>query len=198
MAGAVLKTCARLLGAHLRQFGFEADGLVFRRYNSGGDVVIVELQPHRSFLGDTQFFVNLAFLLEPIWRHDGYPPGTRPDSSHGSWWERVNPADWVDGEDFVEQWVVADRAACATVTARLVARLGERLPVVLGWLDRDKLRQAVADGVPVGYETELWLLAEDGPSEELRAELFGSGSPDDAGVADVDRAIWAYAHRAGR
>ncbi|WP_213005072.1 DUF4304 domain-containing protein [Paractinoplanes toevensis] len=199
MARAVLGTCARLLGERLAALGFEADGAVFRRYNPGGDVVIVDLQPHRSFLGDTQFLVNLAFLLDPAWRHYGFPPEKRPDTSHGTWWERVNPTDWEDhddGEGFVEQWVVAGEADCATVVERLFARLGERLPVVLDWLDRDRLRQAVAEGTPVGYATELWLMAEDGPSDRLRAELFDSGPPEDG--SDVDRAIWAYAHRFSR
>jgi hypothetical protein len=39
-------------------------------------------------------------------------------------------------------------------------------------------------------------MATDGPSERLRAELFGSGAPGDG--SEVDRAIWAYAHRLGR
>jgi hypothetical protein len=83
VARTVPRNRARLQGGRLAEFGFEADGVVFRRYNPDGDVVIVDLQPHRSFLGDTQFFVNLAFLLDPAWRHYGFPPEKRPGRSSG-------------------------------------------------------------------------------------------------------------------
>ncbi|WIM96409.1 DUF4304 domain-containing protein [Actinoplanes oblitus] len=199
MAKAVLTACARILGAHLAEFGFEPDRYVFRRYNAAGDAILVDLQPHTSFSGETRFYVNVAFLLAPVWEWDRqryhYPPAKRPDTSHGSWFDRVNPS---DAEDDFGQWVIEDGSETEAVAGRVFARLRERLADMLPWLDRDHLRRVAGDRDVLGYAAEqvkAWLLAEGGTSEELREILFGSSSPDAAEVRDVDRAIWEYARR---
>ena len=66
------------------EFGLERDGHVFRRYSSAGDVVLVDLQSHRAFVGETRFYDDIGFLLAPYrqWQvHDRDLPASRkPDT----------------------------------------------------------------------------------------------------------------------
>ncbi|WP_127503384.1 DUF4304 domain-containing protein [Actinoplanes solisilvae] len=198
MTKAVLTACARLLAERLAEFGLERDGHVFRRYSPAGDVVIVDLQSHKAFFGETRFYVNIGFLLAPYWQwqvHDRDLPATRrPNTSHTTYFGRVRPPDDGDGTD---QWVVDAGAQPGPVVDRIAAGLRERLPVLLRWFDRDYLwRAAIGDFEELGYATEpakMWLLAERGTSAELHRILFESG-PDDEPL-EIDRYIWEYARR---
>jgi hypothetical protein len=130
MAKGVTLKCARVLGSMLAGCGFERDRFVFRRYNATGDAVIVDLQSHVAFFGETRFFVNTAFLLAEEWQWDrqrwNYPATKRPETTHGSWWDRVNPMDWTeeaaDSGEYSETWVVADDTPAAIEATAALAQ----------------------------------------------------------------------------
>jgi hypothetical protein len=197
MSTAVLAACARALGEHLAEYGFKRDRRVFRRWNAAGDAIIIGFQTHPSFTDDTQFFVNVAFLLAPAWQwtqeEHHYPPSKQPGTADGNWFDRVNPTDWSDDGTFVEQWVVRDESEAPAAAERIFWRLRDRLEELSRWLDRDYLWQAAGNTDILGFAADsikIFLLAEQGTSDELRELLFEGGEGDEA-----DRSIWEFARR---
>lgn len=180
--GPALSATARAFGRLLADDGFDRDRYVFRRTNTAGDTLMVDFHPLPAPDGETRFAVHVGFLLAPFWawqKHTyGYPPSQRPDLSHVNWLQPVTP------DDGAGLWTVTSEADAAPVAARI----RERLPDLLLWLDRDLLwRAAMGSSTELGsisVPLKVWLLVERGQSEELR-ELLDEDDGD----------VWDFAKR---
>jgi hypothetical protein len=168
-------TFAKGLAEHLSGYGFDHDkgARAFRRYSADGDILLVELQSSKGSTRTAKaFYINVALVLAPKWEMDrrrlGLPASELPRSAHGSWFRRIGSAT-LPGDD---EWTLADRASLVTVSAEVRRRIDETLPDLLHNLDRDTLFVDAAERFQGGaWRVRAWLLAANGPSEELERLL---------------------------
>jgi hypothetical protein len=177
------------LAEQLAGYGFErgTGGRVFRRSSPDGDVVIVELQSSQSSTRAAKvFFINVAFVLAAAWesnrRRSGRPASELPRTVHGIRFHRIVP------DRAAETWQIEDRATLTTVSREVRRRVDETLPEYLTMLDRDTLFVDASEIFSAGGpRVRAWLLAGNGPSEELERLLSGCNTDVAEWIRDYSR-----------
>ncbi|MFC4150099.1 DUF4304 domain-containing protein [Micromonospora mangrovi] len=190
-------TCIRAVGRQLIGYGFEPDegGRVFRRFSPEGDALIVEVQiSDHSSPSETVFYLNLALVLAPKWDWDrqrtGRPASELPRHYNGLWRRRLGSAG-LSGDD---QWRISDESTAAEVSDRVRRHLDEIVPTLLPLLDRTVVRDGTPQILgPGAWLLRAWLLAEHGPTEELRHLLFVE-RPAHTHDSVPTRTVWNYAN----
>ncbi|MGC4792130.1 DUF4304 domain-containing protein [Micromonospora sp. DT178] len=187
----------RAVGDQLAGYGFERGegGRVFRRFSPEGDALIIELQiSDHSSRSEKVFYINVALVLAPKWEWDRQRTG-RPDSElprhYNGMWRRRLGFSGLSGDD---QWRIADESTAAEVSDQVSRHLDEIVPNLLPLLDRIVLLDETPDILgPGAWLLRAWLLAEQGPTEELKHLLFVE-RPAHTHDSVPTKTVWNYAN----
>jgi len=189
MAGKLMASrFTRTLGGLLAEFGFVRAGRkpLFHCWSPAGDAVLVEAQPtFTPRRGAVGYFLNVGLVVGPMWestkRRLGLPADELPDSSVLFRFRRVD----IPGRGDADLWEVTEKSL-PSVTSLLRQALEEQLPGHLRMLDREATA-AQADEIfkATGWQYRAWILADQGPSEELN-ELLDQAKADGWRASQLD------------
>ncbi len=187
----------RAVGDQLAGYGFERGegGRVFRRFSPEGDALIIEVQiSDHSSRSEKVFYIDVALVLAPKWEWErqrtGRPNSELPRHYNGMWWRRLGFSG-LSGDD---QWRIADESTAAEVSDQVRRHLDEIVPNLLPLLDRIVLLDENPDILgPRAWLLRAWLLAEQGPTEELKHLLFVE-RPAHTHDSVPTRTVWNYAN----
>lgn len=160
----------RTLGDLLAEYGFVRAGrkALFHHWSPAGDAILVEAQPtFTSTRGAVGHFLNVGLVVGPMWestkRRLGLSADELPDSTALFYFRRVD----IPGRGDDDLWEVTEKSL-PRVASLLRQALEEQLPQHLRTLDREATAAQADEIFKAGScQYRAWILADQGPSEEL-------------------------------